>query len=129
MPSDAIVFNHKQTKGIVNGQWGHRGKALSEGNIKNNPLETPYVLDSWGALWGYSSFGDLINDLGKGSNKQINATITEDLEEWYNLLRKIAKLKAEISLIEAERANMLSGHEILRNYREQQALLHEQIAT
>ena len=43
----------------------------------------------------------------------------EDLEEWYNLLHKIAKLEAEIKLIEAERANMLDGNEILRSYREQ----------
>jgi len=78
---------------------------------------------------GFESFADFLNNYGgKKRNSKGKAYRKEDLEEWYNLLRKIAKLEAEIKLIEAERANMLDGNEILRSYREQQTLLEEQIA-
>ena len=124
VPSDAIVFNHRQTEGILKGQWGHRGKALNGGNLGK-------YWDIWNLGEGrYNSYSDWVSDFLKPSSgkKAVETTVIEDLEEWYNLLRKIAKLEAEINLAEAERANMISGHETLRSYREEQALLHEQIA-
>lgn len=33
LPSNAIVFNHRQTAGIIRGQIGYRGNALAEGNV------------------------------------------------------------------------------------------------
>jgi hypothetical protein len=33
IPSDAIIFNHRQTKGILDGQMGFRGTAMAEGNV------------------------------------------------------------------------------------------------
>ena len=38
LPNDAIVFNHLQTEGILNGQMNIRGKAMADGNVSGSAL-------------------------------------------------------------------------------------------
>lgn len=128
MPSDAIVFNHRQTAGILQGQWGHRGKALADGNITGPArVNSHTITPPWATAGGYAAF---LESLGKGNRSKTYkfTEVGEELEEWYNLLRKIAKLEKEITLEQAKRENMLDGHDWLKSYREQQSYLHEQIA-
>jgi hypothetical protein len=133
MPSDAIVFNHRQTEGILKGQMGHRGKALVDGNVgpaRASSNGWQHVYGIWPLSDDFKSYDDFLKSLKSSGKKSVKTTdlSDEDLEEWYNLLRKIAKLEAEINLLKAERENMLDGHDILKSYREEQAYLNEQIA-
>lgn len=122
LPSNAIVFNHRQTEGILKGQWGHRGKALVEGNALDGGT-------FWDGQIGINFFTDLINGLSKsGSGKKVEYTEVSELEEWYNLMRKITRLQAERNFLEAEYENLTSGHEQLDNIRARQKALHEEMA-
>jgi hypothetical protein len=126
MPDDAIVFNHRQTEGILKGQMGHRGKALADGNITGPArVNDKTITPPWATEGGYAEF---LESLGKSGSKTYKFTDVGDLEKWYNLLRKIAKLEKEITLEQAKRENMLDGHDWLKSYREEQSYLHEQIA-
>ena len=128
LPSDAIVFNHKQTEGIAKGQMGVRGTALSGGNF--NWYEALEALwrqgdkSSFDSGWG-QFFG---NTGGKGGGKTYEFAEQEG-EEWYNYLRRIAKLEQEINQLEAERENIMDGGAYLRNLREVQAVYQEQLIT
>ena len=122
LPSNAIVFNHRQTEGILKGQWGHRGKALAEGNALNRAT-------LWDGQIGIDFFTNLINSLSKsGDGKKVEYTEVSELEEWYNLMRKITRLQAERNFLEAEYENLTSGHEQLDNIRARQKALHEEMA-
>ena len=128
LPSDAIVFNHKQTEGIAKGQMGVRGTALAGGNF--NWYEALEALwrqgdkSSFDSGWG-QFFG---NTGGKGGSKTYEFAEQEG-EEWYNYLRRIAKLEQEINQLEAERENIMDGGAYLRNLREVQAVYQEQLIT
>lgn len=133
LPDNAIVFNHKQTEGILNGQAGHRGKTKNGGPAfaGGNLSAAIAAIDKEIALW--KSMKDLtLTDMlggggggGGGSGNTIKAHI-EDLVEWYNLTRQIADIEQKINNIVAERENITDGHEYLRNLREQQHLLEGQ---
>ena len=139
LPDDAIVFNHRQTEGIIRGQAGYRGKALVNGNVSGPAYASGTAaaiqkLEEAKAMW--QSIADMgVNDLlnsakggGGGGGNSIKAHI-EDLEEWYNLLRQISNLEQKINNLVAERVNITDGHEYLRNLRDTQALLEKQVAT
>lgn len=117
LPSDAIVFNHKQTKGIAKGQMGVRGTAMATGSPD---------------IWKYTGyFSDIYNSIkggsgGKGGSKAYDF-VNEEGEEWYNYLRKIARLEKELNILEAERENIADGGAYLRSLREAQAIYQEQL--
>lgn len=140
LPDDAIVFNHKQTAGIINGQAGYRGKTINGGPAfaKGSLAAAIAAIDKEIALW--RSMKDLtLSDMlgrsggsggggGGGSGNTLKAHI-EDLVEWYNLSRQIADIEQKINNIIAERENITDGHEYLRSLREQQHLLEGQVLT
>jgi len=140
LPDDAIVFNHKQTAGIINGQAGYRGKTVNGGPaFATGSLKAAIAaIDKEIALW--RSMKDLtLSDMlggsggsggggGGGSGNTLKAHI-EDLVEWYNLSRQIADIEQKINNIIAERENITDGHEYLRSLREQQHLLEGQVLT
>ncbi len=141
LPKDAIVFNHRQTAGIIKGQAGYRGRALVNGNVEgpaaasgiDAAIETVKGII---ALWknvANSSLSDMLDAGGGGGGGSGNTikAVTEELQEWYNLSRKIAHIEQEINNLLAERENIAAGDgsAYLRSLREEQALLQEQAAT
>ena len=131
IPDNAIIFNHKQTEGIINGQAGVRGKTKNGGPAFATGTDAAIAaIDKEISLWK-SLLNWTTKDLagggggGGGSGNTIKAHI-EDLVEWYNLSRQIADIEQKINNIIAERENITDGHEYLRSLREQQHLLEGQ---
>lgn len=140
LPSDAIVFNHLQTEGILKGQWGHRGKALAEGNVSGPAMASGGASAAlaavkrakaiWQGLLDDLTAADLVSAAGGGGGGGGGVTNhTGDLQEWYNLSRQIANVEQEINNLLAERENLTEGDAYLRNLREQQKLLLQQANT
>lgn len=144
IPDDAIIFNHKQTEGILKGQANTgRGKTLNgqpafvTGNV-NGPAYASGIagaieaidreIMAWKALLSMTT-ADLLGSAGGGggggSGNTLKAHI-EDLVEWYNLTRQIADIEQKINNIVAKRANITDGRAYLKNLREQQHLLEGQ---
>ena len=139
LPSDAIVFNHRQTEGIARGQFNIRGKAMAEGNITGPAMAggaaealaaVRRAKSLWQGLLDSLSAAELTSMGGGGGGGNNLKAIHEDLQEWYNLSRKIANIEQEINNIIAERQNIAAGDggAYLRSLREEQALLQQQIA-
>lgn len=145
IPSDAIIFNHKQTEGILKGQANNgRGKtvngqpAFATGNT-NGPAYASGIAGARAAIQAEISMWQnfinaTMNDLlgsagggggGGGSGNTLKAHI-EDLVEWYNLTRQIADIEQKINNIIAKRANITDGRAYLKSLREQQHLLEGQ---
>ena len=131
IPDNAIIFNHQQTEGIINGQAGVRGKTKNGGPAFATGTDAAIAaIDKEISLWK-SLLNWTTKDLagggggGGGSGNTIKAHI-EDLVEWYNLSRQIADIEQKINNIIAERENITDGHEYLRSLREQQHLLEGQ---
>lgn len=144
IPDDAIIFNHKQTEGILKGQANNgRGKtvngqpAFATGNI-GGPAYAGGLsgaiaaidreIMAWKALLSLTT-ADLLGAAGGGggggSGNTLKAHI-EDLVEWYNLTRQIADIEQKINNIIAKRANITDGRAYLKSLREQQHLLEGQ---
>ena len=149
---DAIVFNHLQTAGLLG--KGHitstgspviserRSVALATGNITGPAMASGLdsaieAIDRAIAIWQNilgSTTQDLLNNSGGhkggGSGNSIKA-VTEELQEWYNLSRQIEDIQQNIKNLIAESANIewSNGEAYLRNLREQQKLLQQQMAT
>lgn len=105
IPDDAIIFNHKQTEGILKGQANNgRGKtvngqpAFATGNV-SGPAYASGIAGARAAIQAEISMWQnfinaTMNDLlgsaggggGGGSGNTLKAHI-EDLVEWYNLTR------------------------------------------
>ena len=159
LPKDALVFNHLQTRGIMNGQmngarakvYGGRaqsvinrmtGSAMATGNVSGpalaggigGALEAVRRAKSvWQGLLNSLSAADLLGGGGGGgggggNDESLKAHI-EDLQEWYNLSRKIADIEQQINTLLAKRENLTDGHEYLKNLRATQALLEDQVNT
>lgn len=145
IPDDAIIFNHKQTEGILKGQANNgRGKtvngqpAFATGNV-DGPAYAGGLsgaitaidreIMAWKALLSMTT-ADLLGSAGGGgggggSGNTLKAHI-EDLVEWYNLTRQIADIEQKINNIIAKRANITDGRAYLKSLREQQHLLEGQ---
>lgn len=145
IPDDAIIFNHKQTEGILKGQANNgRGKtangqpAFATGNV-GGPAYAGGLsgaiaaidreIMAWKALLSMTT-ADLLGSAGGGgggggSGNTLKAHI-EDLVEWYNLTRQIADIEQKINNIIAKRANITDGRAYLKSLREQQHLLEGQ---
>lgn len=145
IPDDAIIFNHKQTEGILKGQANNgRGKtvngqpAFATGNV-GGPAYASGIAGARAAIQAEISrwqnfINATMNDLlgsagggggGGGSGNTLKAHI-EDLVEWYNLTRQIADIEQKINNIIAKRANITDGRAYLKSLREQQHLLEGQ---
>lgn len=144
IPDDAIIFNHKQTEGILKGQANNgRGRtvngqpAFATGNVSGPAYAgglsgaiaaIDREIMAWKALLSMTT-ADLLGSAGGGggggSGNTLKAHI-EDLVEWYNLTRQIADIEQKINNIIAKRANITDGRAYLKSLREQQHLLEGQ---
>ena len=147
IPSNAIIFNHKQTEGILKGQANIRGRvkdggeAFAEGNVSGPAYasgidEAIAALQEARAMWQSLLDTPLDKIIGRnkasGGGSGIAAVDIGELEEWYNLLRQIEAIQDDINLLIAERNNLeaeYDGEATLRNLRQQQSLLEKQQAT
>ena len=152
LPSDAIVFNHLQTKKLL-GAGGTVGTgepitnernavAFASGNVtgpaKASASDTLSELYRIRALWQSlvdASAKDLATKAGSGgggggggggSDAENNKAYIHDLERWYNLMRQIAKLEQQVTLEQAKRENMRNGYDINRSLEKELALLRKQ---
>ena len=161
LPSDAIVFNHLQTQGIIDGKVDkirgtqlnaayqhatmYTGNALVEGNAFAGGAGIGAALAAvrraksvWQGLLNSLSAADLMNGGGGGGgggggkNASLKPYIA-DLQEWYNLSRQIVDLENRINTLVAQRNNLSKGFDqgaaYLRNLKESQALLEDQLNT
>lgn len=145
IPDDAIIFNHKQTEGILKGQANNgRGKTVNgqpafatgnvggpayAGGLSGAITAIDREIMAWKALLSITT-ADLLGSAGGGgggggSGNTLKAHI-EDLVEWYNLTRQIADIEQKINNIIAKRANITDGRAYLKSLREQQHLLEGQ---
>jgi len=70
------------------------------------------VNSEWKNLLNEDYFVNIVLESKKGGgSKKVEYTEVNELEEWYNLMRKITRLQAERNLLEAEYENLTSGHE------------------
>lgn len=150
LPDDAIVFNHLQTKRLLeNGSTG-RGKAINGENkavafakgtgpakasasaVLNQLQE---LRGKWAALLTASA-QDLANAGGGGGggddDKQLK-NVTAEIQRWYNLLRQIDKLEKDISYQEQLRAKIesdrvVNGRAMYSTYKEELKYLDQEIA-
>lgn len=148
LPKDAIVFNHLQTAGIIGGQMrNQRGRpldrALASGNVSGPALASGVqsalaavrrAKSVWQGLLNKLSVADLLGSGGGGGGggSSDNPDLTPyiaDLQEWYNLSRQIVDLEQRINKLIAERENISDGGKYLRNLRETQSLLQDQLNT
>lgn len=132
LPDDAIVFNHLQTASLLSNGHSGRGKAIhgdaaalamAKGNLDGGPAKAGAsdaikallaLRAQWQNLLKLSA-KDLASKSsggggGGGGGGAENKSVLHDLDRWYNLLRQIAKLEAQISLEQKKRANMSSGY-------------------
>ena len=127
LADDAIVFNHLQTKSLLEkGTSPGRGKAITsernavsyaKGNVNGGPAKASAsaALDAlkqlraqWQALKDLS-VKDLAGKGGGGGGGDPKAFI-KDLEKWYNWLQQIAQLEKEINYEEALRNRIASDY-------------------
>lgn len=154
LPSDAIVFNHLQTKKLL-GAGGTVGTgepitnernavAFASGNVtgpaKASASDTLSELYRIRALWQSlvdASAKDLATKAGSGgggggggggSDAENNKAYIHDLERWYNLMRQIAKLEQQVTLEQAKRENMRNGYDIAASMQRELELLEKQRA-
>lgn len=128
LDSDAIVFNHLQTRSLFeNGMSTTRGRAVTNerkavafarGNIAGGPAKASaaqalaalkQLRGQWAALANLSA-QDLAGKGGGGGGGGGGdpKAFIKDLERWYNWLQKIAQLEKEINLEEAKRSEYAS---------------------
>lgn len=158
LPSDAIVFNHLQTQGIIDGKvdsirgtqlnsaYSHAGTAFAAGNV--GPAMVGGGISSalaavqrakaiWQNMFNSLSAADLLGGGGGGGGGGGKAASLKpyigDLQEWYNLSRQIVDLEKRINVLVAQRNNLSKGFDqgetYLRNLKESQALLEDQLNT
>ena len=145
LADDAIVFNHLQTKKLLQNGSAGRGMAITNekkatsmatGNAMASAsdalAELKRIRDMWQALLDSSA-----SDLGKkagsgggggggGGKGDDPKAITHDLERWYNLLRQIAKAEQQITLEQAKRKNMQSGYNYSDSLEKELGILKKQ---
>lgn len=127
LADDAIVFNHLQTKSLLEkGTSLGRGKAITNernaiafatGNINGGPAMASagaalaalkQLRSMWQALLD-ASVKDLAGAGGGGGGGGGNqSAFIKDLERWYDWLQHIAKLEKDINYYEAERNRISS---------------------
>ena len=154
LPSDAIVFNHLQTQGIIDGKVDkirgtqlnaaykhasmYNGNALVEGNAYAGGIGSALAAvrrakSIWTNLLNSLSAADMLGGGGGGGKNTSLKPYIADLQEWYNLSRQIVDLENRINTLVAQRNNLSKGFDqgaaYLRNLKESQALLEDQLNT
>jgi hypothetical protein len=148
--NDAIVFNHLQTAKLLNkGHINSHGSpvtdertavAFAAGNVSgpahasSSIDEAISAIDAAIAVWQIiadASINDMLNASGGGGGGGSDTikAVTVELQEWYNLTRKIAEVEERINKLLAERENIerRDGAAYLRNLREEQQYWREQL--
>ena len=127
LSKDAIVFNHLQTKSLLDkGMSTGRGKAVTnernaisfaKGNIHGGPAMASagaalaalkQLRAQWQSLLGLSTKDLASKGGGGGGGGGKNAAFIKELERWYNYLQRIAQLEKEINYEEAKRNRIKS---------------------
>lgn len=144
LTDDAIVFNHLQTKKLLQSGSAGRGTAITNekkatsmatGNAMASASDALAELKRIRAMW-QALLDSSASDLGKkagsggggggGGKGDDPKAITHDLERWYNLLRQIAKAEQQITLEQAKRKNMQSGYNYSDSLEKELATLKKQ---
>ena len=150
LSDDAIVFNHLQTKSLLEkGMSSGRGKAVTNernavafahGNVDGGPAMASasaalaalkQLRGQWAAL-AQLSMKDLAGKGGSGGGGGGDKNFIKELERWYNWLQKIAQLEKDINYYEAERNRISSewapnGHEYYESQKRTLTALREQL--
>lgn len=145
LPSDAIVFNHLQTKRLLeSGSINGTGKPVTNernatamatgttGPAKASASDALKELYEIRAMWqgllnaDASDFAKKAGSGGGGGGGEDDKAFMHDLERWYNLLRQIAKLEQQITYEQAKRENMRSGYNHVQSLEKELALLKKQ---
>lgn len=144
LADDAIVFNHLQTKKLLqNGSTGRgtavtnekKATSMATGNAMASASDALAELKRIRAMW-QALLDSSASDLGKkagsggggggGGKGDDPKAITHDLERWYNLLRQIAKAEQQITLEQAKRKNMQSGYNYSDSLEKELGILKKQ---
>ena len=157
LPDDAIVFNHIQTRKLLDNGSGGRGKpvtnerkatSLATGNTSGPAMASAAAalaaLKQIRAMW-QSMLNASLSDLGQqaggggggggGGGKKKNTIdpgFIADLERWYNLLRQIDKLEKDINYQEQLRTKIQSdrivnGKALYDSYKKSLAQLDQEV--
>ena len=151
LDKDAIVFNHLQTKRLLNNGHGGHGKPITneheatsfaKGNVSgpalasaSSALSTLKALrDMWKniAEKGLSEFAQQAGGGGGGGDGKNDAFIA-DLDRWYNLMREIDKLEKDITYQETLRSKLesdrvIDGKAYYESQKQSIKLLEDEIA-
>ena len=128
LADDAIVFNHLQTKSLLEkGMSSGRGKAVTNernavsfatGNVNGGPAMASasaalaalkQLRAQWQALAGLSAQDLAGKGGGGGGGGGDPKAFVKELEKWYNWLQEIAQLEKEITLEESKRQKYQSS--------------------
>ena len=150
LADDAIVFNHLQTKSLLEkGMSSGRGRAVTnerkaisyaKGNVNGGPAMASaasalaalrQLRGEWASLLSLSA-KDLAGKGGGGGGGGGDKAFIKDLERWYNWLQKIAQLEKEITHQETLRSKLSSdmvpnGRAYYNSLKDQTKKLGEQI--
>ena len=141
LEDDAIVFNHLQTKKLLQNGSAGRGMAVTNekkatsmatGNAMASASDALAELKRIRAMWqalldsSASDLGKKAGSGGGGGKGDDPKAITHDLERWYNLLRQIAKAEQQITLEQAKRKNMQSGYNYSDSLEKELGILKKQ---
>ena len=143
LASDAIVFNHLQTRQLLNnGSASTYGKpvtnerkatSFAKGNAMASASEAAAQLRTIRAQWqrlldmSASDFGKKAGSGGGGGGgDEDEGAVISEYERWYNLLRQIDHYEKEISLEQAKRENMINGSDYSNSLQRELEILKKQ---
>lgn len=138
LPDDAIVFNHLQTKRLMNNGSTGRGSAVTnekkatsyaKGNLAMaSASDTLNQLKNLRAMWqkiADLSTKDLATKGGGGGGGSEGISL-HDLQLWYNLEKQIAWAEKEITYQQKLRQNMRKGDDYVKSLEYELSLLEKQ---
>lgn len=122
LPKNAIVFNHLQTKGLLqNRRIFGRGKALASGNAFPGGNAYGFYGDGYDPRTGATKK----NSSGGGKKKGGKDEWENELDQQYNTLKRIEKIERDREKLEEELERIYEKGAALDNLRQQEAILDE----
>lgn len=122
LPKNAIVFNHLQTKGLLqNRRIFGRGKALASGNAFPGGNAYGFYGDGYDPRTGVTKK----NGSGGGNKKGGKDEWENELDQQYNTLKRIEKIERDREKLEEELERIYEKGAALDNLRQQEAILDE----